>query len=331
MTERRRNALTGDWVLVSPNRLARPWGGEIAPSAPAVPNWASDCHLCPRAVRANGATNPDYRGVYTFDNDFPALGTGGDVARGGLMRRERIDGRCRVLCYSERHDLSLGELPRDAIASVLEAWQRETTTLGHDHAWVQVFENRGAMMGASSAHPHGQIWATTHVPTLAEREDHHQRAYLSAHGRRLLLDYANEEISDGTRVVLQSREWLAVVPYWAAWPFETLLVPLRPCASLPALADAAATDLVPTLAQLLRGYDRLFGAPFPYSMGWHGTPGAPADHWQLHAHFYPPLLRSASVRKHMVGYELLAETQRDLSPEEAAARLRAAVGATPVP
>jgi UDPglucose--hexose-1-phosphate uridylyltransferase len=333
VTERRRNALTGDWVLVSPGRLARPWSGEVVPPPQSAPAWTADCYLCPRAARANGRTNPDYRGVFTFDNDFPALGasTAADNARGGLMQVESVGGRCRVLCYSERHDLSLGTLPSDGIAAVIDAWQRETATLGRDHAWVQVFENRGAMMGASSPHPHGQIWATTHVPTLAAREDERQRDHMAAHRRALLLDYAEQEIAEATRVVLRTSQWLIVVPYWAAWPFETLLIPIVACSSLTTLSDEAADDLVPTLARLLTGYDRLFASPFPYSMGWHGTPGTPADHWQLHAHFYPPLLRSASVRKHMVGYELLAETQRDLSPEEAAARLRTVVGAMPAP
>jgi UDPglucose--hexose-1-phosphate uridylyltransferase len=330
MTERRRNALTGDWVLVSPDRLARPWSGEVATTgAQPMPAWSADCYLCPRVTRANGQTNPDYRGVFTFDNDFSALDSGGGAPRAGLMQRAPIDGRCRVLCYSERHDRSLGELSDDGIDAVIDAWRRETATLGRDHAWVQVFENRGAMMGASSPHPHGQVWATTHVPTIVEREDHHQREHLAAHARPLLLDYAEQEIRDGTRVLCRTDHWLAVVPYWAAWPYESLLVPLTPCASLTTLPDAAIADLVPTLARLQRGYDALFSTPFPYSMGWHGTPGVAIDHWQLHAHFYPPLLRSASVRKHMVGYELLAEAQRDLSPEEAAARLRAVVGATP--
>jgi UDPglucose--hexose-1-phosphate uridylyltransferase len=297
------------------------------------PAWSADCYLCPRNPRAGGICNPDYAGTFVFDNDYPAL-TGGGVARDdSLFRSELTSGACRVLCYSPRHDLSLGKLEREEIIAVGDAWRRETAELGRHHAWVQVFENRGSMMGASSPHPHGQIWATTHVPVQAAREDDGQRTYMAAHRGSLLLDYVEHETKERERLVLRTARWAAVVPYWATWPFETLVVPVEPCVSLAALDDVSIADLAVLLKQLLIGYDALFGAPFPYSMGWHGLPWiAGSPHWQLHAHFYPPLLRSATVRKHMVGYELLAEPQRDLMPEEAAARLRAAVGAaTPGP
>jgi len=215
-----------------------------------------------------------------------------------------------------------------AIRRVIDVWAEETAALGRDYRWVQVFENRGAMMGASNPHPHGQIWALDALPNEAAREDERQRAYLAGHGRLLLSDYAALEAEQGTRVVVANDAWLAVVPFWALWPFETLLLPRRPVPRLPDLSGEERDALASILKRLLTRYDNLFQTPFPYSMGWHGAPyeggaGGSAEHWQLHAHFYPPLLRSATVRKFMVGFELLAEAQRDLTAEQAADRLRA--------
>jgi UDPglucose--hexose-1-phosphate uridylyltransferase len=221
-------------------------------------------------------------------------------------------------------------MDRAAVRRVIDVWAEQTAELGAEYRWVQVFENRGEAMGASNPHPHGQIWAGTALPGAGEREDASQRAYLTAHGRRLLLDYVDHE-TGGQRAIVETREWLTVVPFWAAWPFETLVVPKRPAARLTDLDDAARDDLAGVLHELIGRYDGLFKRPFPYSMGWHQAPFGGAneaagatDHWQVHAHFYPPLLRG-NVRKFMVGYELLAETQRDLTAEDAAGRLRAIV------
>lgn len=332
---RRRDPLTGRWVLVSPQRALRPWQGaqDAAPPAPEIA-YDAGCYLCAGNARAGGQRNPAYTGVHVFDNDFPALLAAAPEADAGiedpLFRAEPVQGRCRVLCYSPHHSRTLAGLSRPETEQVVEAWCEQAAELGRTHRWVQVFENKGAMMGCSSPHPHGQIWATQHLPGEAALEDRHQRAYTRRHGRRLLLDVAERELALGERIVLAADGWLALVPYWATWPFETLLLPLAPTARLPDLDAAQRRGLAAMLGRLLPAYDRLFDCPFPYSMGWHGAPfdGAAspsAGAWQLHAHFYPPLLRSAGVRKFMVGFEMLAEAQRDLTAEQAAERLRAAL------
>jgi len=327
-------------VLVSPQRTQRPWLGqtEEAPVAPRVAH-DPDCYLCPGSQRAGGVVNPDYRGPFVFANDFPALSDGPPIAptdgsAEGLFTAQTVHGECRVICWSHDHSATLPDLPASALRAVVDCWATQSAELGARHAWVQVFENKGAMMGCSNPHPHGQIWASGHLPEEAELEDRHQREHLARHGKPLLLELAAHE-AGGPREVLSSEGWLAIVPWWAAWPFETLLLPRRPAQRFEDLDDAMRDDLARMLGRLTRTYDALFRCSFPYSMGWHGAPygasGAaamavgPADgsHWQLHAHFYPPLLRSATVRKFMVGYEMLAEPQRDLTPEDAAARLRA--------
>jgi UDPglucose--hexose-1-phosphate uridylyltransferase len=321
---RRYDPLSDSWVLVSAGRTKRPWLGAQEPEPVAVrPAFDPACYLCPGTTRANGAVNPKYETTFVFVNDFAALrpDTSEGVLEDGLLRAVGEPGECRVLCFSPRHDLSLGAMAVPDIRGVVELWADQTSELGVRHRWVQVFENRGAAMGASNPHPHGQIWAGTALPVMPARELASQGAHHAATGRPLLLDYAAQEAA-GPRVVLETEAWLVVVPFWAAWPFETLLVAKRPAARLADLDDTAREDLADVLSQHIGGYDRLLDAEFPYSMGWHQAPfGEPAPGWQLHAHFYPPLLR-AGVRKFMVGYELLAEPQRDITPEEAAERLR---------
>jgi len=329
---RRQNPLTGDWVLVSPHRTQRPWqGGTEAPAPEQRPAYDRTCYLCPGNSRAGGAVNPRYEGTFVFDNDFPAFAStpftdDAHVAAtiDPLLRAEPTSGTCRVICFSPRHDLTLAEMDTNAVAAVVDTWAAETAALGALWRWVQVFENKGTAMGCSNPHPHGQIWATSALPTEAAAEDRQQRAYLDAHRMPLLVDYERREREAGDRVVCGNDGFTAVVPFWASWPFETLLLPRKPVARLPDLDAGARRHLAELLGTLLPAYDRLFGVSFPYSMGWHGAPfdGAPHDHWQLHAHVYPPLLRSATVRKYMVGYEMLAEPQRDLTPEQAAERLR---------
>lgn len=327
---RRYNPLTGQWLLVSPRRMQRPWQGQTE-SAVTERRPAHDpaCYLCPGNRRAGAAVNPNYAGTFAFDNDFPALLPGAGLAEATgvgepLLQSEPTSGVCRVICFSPRHDLTLAEMDAAGIAGVVETWAAETAALGETYRWVQVFENKGSVMGCSNPHPHGQIWASSTLPSEAAVEDRHQRAYFEVHRSPLLCDYAQRERELSLRVVCENDAFLALVPFWASWPFETLILPRRPVRRLPDLEPAERAGLAALLAVLLPATDRLFGVSFPYSMGWHGAPfGAGLhDHWQLHAHVYPPLLRSATVKKYMVGYEMLAEPQRDLTPEQAAARLR---------
>ena len=325
---RRLNPLTGNWVLVSPHRAKRPWQGQQeTPDRTARPAHDPECYLCTGNKRVTGEQNPEYTDTFVFTNDFAALTVDAPDAPASanpLFQNGSARGTSRVVCFSPDHSKSLPELSPAAIEKVIETWSEQTAELGAKYPWVQVFENKGAMMGCSMPHPHGQIWANSFLPNEAATEDKHQRAYFDAHGRQLLLDYATQE-AGGERVVVETTHWLAVVPYWAAWPFETLLMPKARVARLPDLNEEQRRDLAIALKKLTSRYDNLFTCSFPYSMGWHGAPyqEGSQDHWQLHAHFYPPLLRSATVRKFMVGYEMLAESQRDLTPEQAADRLRA--------
>jgi UDPglucose--hexose-1-phosphate uridylyltransferase len=326
---RRYNPLTDEWVLVSADRTSRPWqGDEIPPTAEHRPAHDPSCYLCPGNTRANGETNPAYERTFVFTNDFAALrpGTPTDRVEDGLFVAEGESGTCRVICFSPRHDLSLGQLGLGAVRAVVDLWADQTTELGGANRWVQVFENRGAAMGASNPHPHGQIWAGSALPREGAREAASQREHEARTGRRLLLDYVSQE-SGGPRVIAEDDEWLVVVPFWAVWPFETLLIAKRPAARLAELDDRGRDGLAAILIGLLARYDGLFGVPMPYSMGWHQAPFVDEGHagWQVHGHVYPPLLRSATVRKFMVGYELLAEPQRDLTAEQAAERQRAVV------
>jgi UDPglucose--hexose-1-phosphate uridylyltransferase len=325
---RRFNPLTGGWVLVSPHRARRPWlGQEDAPDLAARPSYDPGCYLCPGNKRAEGAVNPPYPGVFVFDNDFAALHaeTPALEANDRLLKSEAARGACRVVCFSPDHGATLPELSPDAIAGVVECWKTETAILSSRYAYVQVFENKGAMMGCSNPHPHAQIWATSFLPSEVATEDARQRDHFETHGAALLAEIVERERALKTRVVFETGRFIAIVPYWAAWPFETLLIAKGTVARLDDLDSAGAADLALALKRMTTRYDNLFGCSFPYSMGVHGAPpGASSDHWRLHLHFYPPLLRSASIRKFMVGFELLAEAQRDLTPEAAAERLRAA-------
>ncbi len=324
---RRRNALTGDWILVSPHRTQRPWQGKTEETGAERPAYDPACYLCPGNTRANGERNPPYTSTYVFDNDFAALLPEAGPASDDhpLFTSKPVAGRCRVICFSPRHDLTLPEMERPALRTVVDTWADEVTELGKTYRWVQVFENKGAVMGCSNPHPHGQVWASDTIPNEPAKEDREQRAYFETHGSALLDDYLRQELERGERVVVANDSWVAVVPYWATWPFESLIVPRRPVAHLPQTTGRERDDLADLLKRLLTRYDNLFTTSFPYSMGWHGAPcdGADHPHWRLHAHIYPPLLRSASVKKFMVGYEMLAEAQRDLTPEQAAERLRA--------
>ena len=324
---RRYDPLSDQWILVSADRTDRPWQGSVdRPPAVDRPAFDPSCYLCPGNTRANGDTNPAYKRTFVFTNDFAALrpDTRPERVEDGLLVAETEAGTCRVVCYDPRHDLTMARMSPASVREIVDLWADQTTELGADYRWVQVFENRGEAMGASNPHPHGQIWAGTALPRDGAREDATQRRHFDQTGRTLLADYVKQEVG-GTRVVIEDADWLVVVPYWAAWPFETLIVPKEPARRLADLPAGTRDGLAAALVALLTRYDNLFEVPFPYSMGWHQAPfdGGDHEHWQLHAHVYPPLLRSATVRKFMVGYELLAETQRDITPEDAAARLRA--------
>jgi UDPglucose--hexose-1-phosphate uridylyltransferase len=326
---RRWNPLTEQWVLVSPGRTQRPWRGAIETDTPApLPAYDPGCHLCPGNTRANGERNPEYSSTFVFQNDYPALHP--EIVRSvpahhPLLRAQSQGGVCRVICYSPRHDLSLGGLSPEGLQEVIDTWAEQTRQLEAHWSCVQIFENRGELMGASNPHPHGQIWASQDLPWELTRELAQQRRWYASHGAPLLIDYGRLEASQGERVVIGTAHWLALVPWWAVWPFELLLLPRRSVQRLPELDQDERRDLAIVLREVLRRYDALFEAPFPYSFGWHGAPPGdePAVACQLHGHFYPPLLRSATVKKFMVGYELLAEPQRDFTPEQAAERLRA--------
>jgi UDPglucose--hexose-1-phosphate uridylyltransferase len=327
---RRYNPLSGDWVLVSPHRTRRPWQGQQEnAAAERRPAYDAQCYLCPGNPRAGGAVNPAYASTLVFQNDFPSLLDGTRSVeppsiQPDLFLAQPVTGECRVVCFSPRHDLTLADMPAAAVREVVDLWADQIIELGARYRWVQVFENKGAAMGCSNPHPHGQIWAGDFLPQLVAREDARQREALIRRGEPLLLEVAGRELQQGARVVESNPHWVLVVPYWAVWPFEYLLLPRRHVLRLPDLTSSERDSLVDILRRGLTRYDNLFRTSFPYSMGWHGAPTDDGDHrhWQLHAHFYPPLLRSATVRKFMVGYELLAESQRDLTPEQAAERLR---------
>jgi UDPglucose--hexose-1-phosphate uridylyltransferase len=325
---RRFNPLLGQWILVSPHRTKRPWLGQVERLAPDQrPEFDPKCYLCPGNRRAGNATNPPYTSTLVFVNDFSALlpdAPAGEKSADELFQVEAVRGECRVICFSPRHDLTLAQMAVPEIRRVVDVWAEQITELGKSYRWVQLFENKGAVMGCSNPHPHGQVWASSSLPDEPAAEDRQQKVYFQRHQSPLLLDVMQAELRSGSRMVVQNDEWLVIVPFWAIWPFETLLVPRRHVLRLPDLSDAERNGLANIMSRLLIRYDNLFETSFPYSMGWHGAPTDEGDysHWQLHAHFYPPLLRSATVKKFMVGYELLAEAQRDLTPEQAAQRLR---------
>ena len=331
---RRFNPLKQEWVLVSPNRTQRPWQGQTETKAATVAlTYDPDCYLCPGNMRAGGARTDKYTSTYVFENDFAALKPdaprfSSDEGGRGLLVAEGESGVCRVICFSPRHDLTLAKMSVEEIRKVVDVWAGQCLELGsrEDIGYVQIFENRGAMMGASNPHPHGQIWASRSVPNEVVAELAGQREYLAANKAVLLCAYQEMEEKLGERVVASNASFIAVVPFWAVWPFEVMVLPRRHVAELQGLTEAERSDFAAILQVVTSTYDKVFDTPFPYSMGLHPAPSDGEEHpeWQFHAHFYPPLLRSASIRKFMVGFELLGGPQRDITPESAAETLRAA-------
>ena len=327
---RRFNPLRKEWVLVSPHRVERPWQGQVEESrVEELPQYDPDCYLCPGNVRAGGVRNPVYQGTFVFDNDFAALRSDfadGKFAHSELLRAESEAGKCRVVCFSPRHDLTLARMSVAEIRAVVDTWCEEFEQLGSQPRVraVQIFENRGAMMGCSNPHPHGQIWANETVPDELAREIASQKEYYQRQKSFLLEDYLRLELEQNERMVCANQHFVALVPFWAVWPFETLLISRRRVTSLPELGGEERAGLADILRRLTVRYDNLFRTSFPYTMGFHQRPTDEAAYpeFHLHAHFYPPLLRSATVRKFMVGYEMLAMPQRDITPETASARLR---------
>ena len=327
---RRYNPLLDEWVVCSPHRLKRPWQGRVEPVAEEkLPAYDPGCYLCPGNVRANGAHNPPYGSTYVFDNDFAALLPDEEAVGSGdeLFRLERQRGLCRVMCFSPRHDLTLARMTRPEIRAVIDTWAEEVAALGalDGVRWVQLFENKGALQGCSNPHPHCQIWASEQLPTFPAKRLASQQAYFERHGRDLLGDYLEREQADGARLVCANDHWTALVPFWAVWPYETMLLPRRQARDLGELTPEERDALADVMKRLCVRYDNLFQCSFPYSMGFYSRPtdGRPHPSWRLHAMYFPPLLRSATVKKFLVGYEMTAEPQRDLSPEQAAERLRA--------
>jgi UDPglucose--hexose-1-phosphate uridylyltransferase len=328
---RRWNPLRQDWVLVSPHRTQRPWLGEVGQkAATSAVIYDPACYLCPGNARAGGAVNPAYESVFSFVNDYAALlpeaSVGEETAANELLRAAPARGLCKVLCYHPDHSLTLARMAREEIRTVVDAWTREFLEIGALDwiEYVQIFENRGAMMGASNPHPHCQIWSTGFVPDEPARETAAQREYLRRNGRCLLCDYLAAELEAGERVVFANDRFVAVVPWWAVWPFEVLIVSRRHAGTLPEFDEAERDGLADALRRTTVRYDNLFETSFPYTMGFHQSPlgGGAHPEWHFHAHFYPPLLRSATVKKFMVGFEMLGMPQRDITAESAAERLR---------
>lgn len=331
-SHKRYNILTGEWVLVSPHRAKRPWQGQNeAVSDEERPAHDPSCYLCAGNTRINGEQNPDYKDVFIFTNDFAALQTTSPAfsVNEGLFIAESEQGICKVVCFSPDHSKSLADMAVEDINKVVKAWQKEYLTLGSNELinYVQIFENKGAVMGCSNPHPHGQIWSQSTLPNEVEKKDQHQQAYYSKNKSSLLGDYLKQELKANERIIYQNDDFVVLTPFWAVWPFETMIAPKKNYKDISELSDDECLAFADAISKITKAYDKLFQTSFPYSSGIHQAPtnGASNEHWHWHMSFYPPLLRSATVKKFMVGYEMFGSPQRDITAEQAVERLKALI------
>ncbi|WP_417859651.1 UDP-glucose--hexose-1-phosphate uridylyltransferase [Winogradskyella sediminis] len=328
-SHKRYNILTGEWVLVSPHRAKRPWQGQNEEiSADDRPAHDPSCYLCAGNTRINGEQNPDYKDVFVFTNDFAALQSTSKTfsVNDGLFKAESEQGICKVICFSPDHSKSLADMAVEDINKVVATWQKEYTVLGAEPIinYVQIFENKGAVMGCSNPHPHGQIWSQSTLPNEVEKKDHQQQAYFDKNQTSLLGDYLEQELEVKERIIFENEHFVVLTPFWAVWPFETMIVPKRSQNNITELSENESLSFSEAISKITKAYDKLFNCSFPYSSGIHQAPtnGKPNAHWHWHMSFYPPLLRSATVKKFMVGYEMFGSPQRDITAEQAVARLR---------
>lgn len=328
-SHKRFNILTGEWVLVSPHRAKRPWQGQNEEvSKEKRPSYDQNCYLCATNTRISGDVNPDYKDVFVFTNDFAALQKDSPTfnVNDGLFKAQSEKGICKVICFSPDHSKSLAEMEVEDIKKVVQAWQKEYTTLGENEMinYVQIFENKGAVMGCSNPHPHGQIWSQSTLPNEVEKKDTQQAQYFAAHNSSLLEDYLTQEIAAKERIIYENDDFVVLTPFWAVWPFEVMIAPKKQQKSILDLSDEGAKNYAEAISVITKAYDKLFNTSFPYSSGIHRAPtnGADNSHWHWHMSFYPPLLRSATVKKFMVGYEMFGTPQRDITAEIAAKRLK---------
>jgi UDPglucose--hexose-1-phosphate uridylyltransferase len=328
-SHKRLNILTGEWVLVSPHRAKRPWQGQNEEiSKEKKPSYDESCYLCAKNTRVNGEKNPDYKDVFVFTNDFAALQNDSPsfTVNDGLFKAQSETGICKVICFSPYHSKSLAEMSVDEIQKVVVAWQNEYTILGSNENinYVQIFENKGAVMGCSNPHPHGQIWSQSTLPNEVEKKDNQQFNYFDKHQKSLLETYLNQELASKERIIFENDDFVVLVPFWAVWPFETMIAPKKAQKNIAEMSSKQTKNFAEAISVITKAYDSLFNTSFPYSSGIHQAPtnGKKNNHWHWHMSFYPPLLRSATVKKFMVGYEMFGSPQRDITAEIAAKKLR---------
>ncbi|MDX6746935.1 UDP-glucose--hexose-1-phosphate uridylyltransferase [Polaribacter sp. PL03] len=328
-SHKRFNILTGEWVLVSPHRAKRPWQGQNEEiSNEKRPAYDESCYLCATNKRMNGEINPDYKDVFVFTNDFAALQKDSPSfsVNDGLLKAKSETGICKVICFSPDHSKSLAEMEVEDIKKVVHTWQNEYATLGENEAinYVQIFENKGAVMGCSNPHPHGQIWSQSTLPNEVDKKDKNQKEYFIKNNSSLLGDYLKQELEAKERIIFENDDFVVLIPFWAIWPFEAMIAPKKSQKSILELSDTEAKNYAQAISVITQVYDKLFNTSFPYSSGIHQAPtnGIDNSHWHWHMSFYPPLLRSATVKKFMVGYEMFGSPQRDITAEIAANRLK---------